>query len=126
MVFYNKKNNLQPMGMQAIFIFLCLNMSLAFTCAAFTVASGETTTPAPGDEHFRVIVYDADLKTPIELARVVLRRDGTIVEHVAVRAGPRAVAAVEHLDLNLARVPVQSVARGRIGNVYSHAAYLSA
>jgi hypothetical protein len=37
------------------------------------------TAGAQSDVHFRAIVYDADIRTPIELARVVLRRDRAVI-----------------------------------------------
>jgi hypothetical protein len=35
--------------------------------------------PASGDQHIKVYVYDAESKSPMELARVILRRDRVII-----------------------------------------------
>lgn len=70
--------------------FLSLTMSLALTRATFALGSSGTPSPAPAGEHYRVVVLDADGKAPIELARVALRRDGTIIGQKV--TNPRGVA----------------------------------
>jgi hypothetical protein len=60
--------------LSATFAAIALLLSFVFARAA---DKGEGSTPS--DQHYTVYVYDADLKSPIELARVVLRRDHAMI-----------------------------------------------
>jgi len=79
MSFYRNRIGSRATRLTARRCFLWLTMSLALIRMTSALGTGGTPSPAPGDEHFKVVVVDADLKTPIELARVVLRHEGTIV-----------------------------------------------
>lgn len=50
-----------------------------FLLTATAAADDLTGTPVPGDVHYTVYVFDADLHTPMELVRIVLRRDHAVI-----------------------------------------------
>ena len=76
------------------FILIFINLFL-MTTATFATEN-KNGPPGGGDEHLKIFVYDADLKTPMELARVVLRRGKAVVAQNV--TNPRGL--VEFIDIH--------------------------
>src|SRR5271169_627173 len=72
-------------------------LNLFFIIGATFATENKNDPPSTGgDEHLKIYVYDSDLKTPMELARVVLRRGKAVVAQNV--TNPRGL--VEFIDIH--------------------------
>jgi hypothetical protein len=79
-----------------IYKYSCILLMLFMTAGRLIAADRPHDTPAAGgDEHLKIYVYDADLRVPMELVRVILRQGKSVVGEKV--TSPRGMA--EFIDI---------------------------